>query len=73
MRIKLSIWILVIGFMMGFVGAWMKVTHQVFADLVLGFSALIKLLGLLFLVIFFLRHPKVKEFLSMDEYKDSFK
>ena len=51
MRIKLSIWILVIGFMFGFVGAWMKITHQVFADLVLDFSALIKLLSLLFLLI----------------------
>jgi len=73
MRIKLSIWILVIGFMIGFIGAWMKITHQFFADFVLGLSALIKLLGLLFLAIFFLRHPKVKEFLNMDEYKDSFK
>jgi glucan phosphoethanolaminetransferase (alkaline phosphatase superfamily) len=73
MRIKLSIWIVVIGFMIGLIGVWMKITHQLFADFVLGASALLKLLGVLLLAIFLLRHPKVKEFLHYDEHKDSLK
>ena len=58
---------------MGFIGAWMKVTHQLFADFVLGLSALLKLLGVLLLAIFLFRHPKVKKFLRYDEHEDSFK
>jgi hypothetical protein len=73
MKIKLSIWILVVGFMIGFIGSWMKITHQFFADFVLGISALLKLLGLLLLAIFLFQHPKIKQFLSHDRYSDAFK
>jgi len=63
MKIKFSIWILVIGYAFDFIGGWMKITHQAPADLTLT-MAVLKVIGLILLAIFFLSHPKVREFLQ---------
>lgn len=73
MKIKAALLILVFGYVIEFIGAWMKVTHQEFADIALGISALLKVTGLLLLTFFLLAHPKVKAFLNYDNFEDSFK
>jgi len=73
MKIRSAIWLLVIGYSAEFIGAWMKITHQAFADFALTFSAIMKVIGLILLAVFFFRHPKVKAFLDYDQYSDSFK
>jgi hypothetical protein len=73
MKIKTAIWIFVLGYSLDFIGAWMKITHQVFADFALGIAAILKIIGLVLLALFFFRHPKVKQFLEHDQYSDSFK
>lgn len=73
MKIKLSIWVFVFGFIVDFIGVWMKITHQAFGDLVLAFASVLKIIGLLLLTTFLLGHPQVKEFLNYDKFKDSFK
>jgi hypothetical protein len=73
MKLKISLVILVIGYALDFIGAWMKITHQAPADFVLTAAMFLKLIGLLVFVFLLLSHPKVKEFLNYDQYKDSFK
>jgi hypothetical protein len=73
MRIKYGLLLLVFGYIIEFVGAWMKITHQTLADLTLTASAFLKVIGLLLFTFALLAHPKVKEFLEYDKFKDSFK
>ena len=73
MKIKSSIWIIAFAYIVDFIGMWMKITHQAFADFFLTLATVLKVIGVLLFAIFFLRHPKVKEFLEYDQYKDSFK
>jgi len=73
MKIKAAIWIFVLGYSLDFIGAWMKITHQLFADFALAVAAILKVIGLDLLAVFFFRHPKVKQFLEHDQYSDSFK
>lgn len=73
MKIKFGILILVFGYVLEFIGAWLKITHQPFADLTLAIAALLKVIGLLLFTFTLLAHPKVKEFLKYDEFSDSFK
>jgi hypothetical protein len=73
MKIKVSLLILIFGYVMDFIGAWMKITHQALADEILTLSALLKIIGMLLFTFFLLAHPKVKEFLNYDKFQDSFK
>lgn len=73
MKIKAALLILVFGFVIEFIGAWMKVTHQALADITLTASAFLKVIGLLSFTFLLLAHPKVKEFLNYDKFNDSFK
>ena len=73
MKIKISLLILVMGYALDFIGAWMKITHQALADFVLMVAMIFKVIGLLLFVFLLLAHPRVKEFLNYDQYKDSFK
>jgi len=73
MKIKTGLLILIVGYVIDFIGAWMKVTHQQFADMALGIAVLLKVTGLLLFTFFLLAHPKVKAFLNYDKFDDSFK
>jgi hypothetical protein len=73
MKIRSAIIILALGYVLGFIGAWFKITHQAPADLTLAVSAFLKAIGVILLTVFLLAHPKIKEFLDYDKYKDSFK
>lgn len=73
MKIKIALIMLAFGYVLDFVGAWMKITHQAPADFTLTIAMFLKALGVLLFVFFILSHPKVKEFLEYDKYKDSFK
>lgn len=73
MKIKTAIWILVAGFLLDFVGSFMKITHQALADETLLAGTVLKIGGGILAVWLLLRHPKVREFLDQDAYKDSFK
>ena len=73
MKIRFSIVIIVIGYVLDFAGAWMKITHQAMADAVLTISMFTKSIGLILFVIFMLAHPKVKQFLNYREYDDAFR
>lgn len=73
MKIKVALLILILGYALDFIGAWMKITHQAFADLTLTVSAFSKVTGLLLFTFLLLAHPKVKEFLNYDKQEDSFK
>ena len=73
MKIKFSILIFVFGYALDFMGIWLKIIHQPLADIILAIAALLKIIGLLLFTFFLLGHPKVKEFLAYDEFRDSFK
>ena len=73
MKIKSAILTLVFGYVLDFIGAWLKITHQPFADITLTIAAFLKVIGLLAFTFMLLAHPKIKEFLEYDKLKDSFK
>ena len=67
MKIKFSLWLLVVGYAMDFIGAWMKIVHRPHADFMLAVSAIVKVVALFSLIYFLLSHPRVKEFLEVGE------
>jgi hypothetical protein len=73
MKLKIAILILVFGYVLEFIGAWFKITHQAPADLTLAASAFFKVTGLLLFTFLLLAHPRVKAFLEYDKFRDSFK
>jgi hypothetical protein len=73
MKIKASIWVLVFGFLLDFLGSWMKIMHLAMGDFVLTIGVLFKMVGLILLVILLFRHPKIRKFLEEKEFEDSFK
>ncbi len=73
MKITTFIWIFVAGFLLDFVGTFMKITHQALADETLLAATILKIVGGSLTVWLFLRNPKVREFLDHDAHKDSFK
>lgn len=73
MKLKLFTWIFVIGYVLDFIGSWMKLTHQALGDQALLLATLLKVCGLIGAVASLLSHPRVKEFLKYDQYNDSFK
>ncbi len=73
MKIKASIWVFIVGYLLDFIGSWMKIMHQAGGDFALTLGALLKMVGLVLIAILLLRHPKVKSFLSEGEFGDSFK
>ncbi|MBC7935721.1 MAG: hypothetical protein H7Y86_10265 [Rhizobacter sp.] len=64
MKIKVALWILVIGLVAGFAAAWAKITHQAYADTLVNISTIFKIAGIVSLAFFVLQHPKVQSFLS---------
>ncbi|MBC7851432.1 MAG: hypothetical protein H7Y31_16940 [Chitinophagaceae bacterium] len=70
MKIKACIWLFVFGFVIDFVGAWMKVTHQPLGDVTIAIAVLFKTVGILGLTVFLLAHPKVKAFLAYKPFDD---
>ncbi|WP_315823125.1 hypothetical protein [Paraflavitalea speifideaquila] len=73
MKIKLGLLILVFGYVLGFIGEWLKITHQAGADLVLTLTAFLKVAGLLLFTFTLLAHPKVIAFLNYHKQEDAFK
>ena len=73
MKIKASVWILVFGYILDFLGSWMKIMHMALGDFVLTIGVLSKVIGMLLLVILLFRHPKIRSFLNEKEFEDSFK
>ena len=72
MKIKFGLFIFIFGYILDFIGVWMKITHQAFGDITLAAAAIFKIVGLLLFTFMLLAHPKIKEFLEYDEFKDSF-
>ena len=64
MRLKHWIAVLVFGFMVGMVGAWMKILHQPFADLLITFSLVIKILAIVFIALKLIRSKRMRDLMN---------
>jgi hypothetical protein len=73
MKIKFTLFILVFGFVFDFIGSWLKITHHAHGDEMVLAAAIFKIVGLLAFTFLILGHPKVREFLNEDKFKDAFK
>ncbi|WEK37781.1 MAG: hypothetical protein P0Y53_09730 [Candidatus Pseudobacter hemicellulosilyticus] len=63
MKIKISLLVLVAGYIVYFFGAWLKISHQSHAETLFIIGTVLKAGGLLLLVVSLLTHPRIKAFL----------
>jgi len=64
MKIKHTLLLLLAGFCLEFLGAWLKIMHTKYADLTLMLSMVFKILGAILFCYKILVHPKLKQFMN---------
>lgn len=64
MKIKHAILLLAIGYCFEFIGALNKILHYVYADFLLTFAMVLKVMGIVIFVYKLFSYPKAKDFLN---------
>ena len=64
MKIKHAILLLAIGYCFDFIGALSKILHTVYADPLLTFAMVLKVIGIIVFVYKLFTYPKAKDFLN---------
>ena len=64
MKLKYWIILLVFAFIVGVIGSWMKIVHKPYADSVLTFSMIFKIVTIIFIVIKLKGNQKLKDLMN---------
>lgn len=64
MKTKHALAVLFLGFALTIIGAWAKITHQLWANFMMTLSTAVEVIGVLLLVYKLITHPKLKDFLN---------
>lgn len=61
MKLKHGIIFLAGGYILDFIGGWMKITHQLYANETIFVAAIFKSIGVVVIAIRILRNPRFKD------------
>lgn len=64
MKTKHALFLLAMGFVIDFIGVFVKILHTQYADALMFLGMLLKVIGLLLFVYKLFTNPKAKEFLN---------
>jgi hypothetical protein len=64
MKLKQWIVVLVFGFIIGMVGAWMKILHKPFADLLMTTSLVIKIIAIVAIALKLIRSKRMRDLMN---------
>jgi hypothetical protein len=64
MKTKYALIILIVGFIVSFIGALFKLMHWPYASVLLIASTFLQVVGTIILLYKLVTHPKIKEFLN---------
>ncbi len=64
MKLKHGIILLAVGYCFDFVGTWMKITHQLYADQLIGLATLLKVIAVIIIGIKLIKNPRLKDLIN---------
>ena len=57
-NVKFSVWVLIIGFVLVLIGAFLRIMHYGSSDLVLTIGLVVELIALILLIVFYFKNKK---------------